>query len=1365
MKILQLIVSAFLITALAAQAAPTPDTKSIPSSLEPWQAWVLHGEEKRFCPCSYNDGEESRCFWPGTLKLEIDSRKGWFSQQWLVFQKGWVPLPGGPKQWPRNVRLDNKTTPVVAGKGKAPHVYLTPGEHVVEGVFEWKETPDMLLIPDANGLIDLTINKRAVEFPLRDSNGRVWFKKQQQTDPQADTAEILVYRLLNDTIPMQVTTLLKVNVSGHAREITAKGVLLDGFMPLEIKSRIPVRLDSNNKLLIQTRPGRWEIKVTARSRGPVQAIGLETSPTREEIWSFKSQNHLRLVQIKGVPSIDPNRTDLPKEWKNLPAFLIKPGNQILFKEMRRGDPDPAPDRINLERTWWLDFNGRGLTVKDRIQGTMSQQWYLNMNPPGILGRVVVDGRDQLITGCGPDQKPGVELRKGNLNLVAESRLEGPGNDIPAVGWNHNFQSVSGTLNLPPGWRLFAARGVDQIPDTWFARWTLLDLFLVLIIALSVYKLWGLKWGLLALVAVGLTYHEPGSPRIVWLHLLATTALLRKLPAGWVKKAVNIWWLTSFAGLVMLSIPFMVNQIRWAVYPQLEPRLIHSWSLNTQNRADTIGATPSAKKTAPLSAMKKGKIFNKFPAYQEPENMSVQNGYARTPHPKQDLMIQDPKTLIQTGPGLPDWQWHSYRLTWNGPVEKNQRLRLWVLSPDINLILALIRIFALTFLILRMVDFGRLKMPWGKFKFAAILILLALLPHLAQAETMSGGFPSQELLQDLKDRLLEKPDCLPNCADCPQMKLTLNTDHLNILLKIHAAREIAVPLPGSLQLWNPAQVLINAKPAQGLMRDRGGSLWTVVPEGIHIIALSGKTPPGDSFQLLLPMKPKKVTFKSTGWDVRGIGRDGQVAGGIKLTRLQKVAGKRTGRLINELPPFLMVERTLVLGLNWQVWTTIRRVTPPGTPIVVAVPLIPGESVTTAGLDIEKGNLLINMGPQTNVIQWNSTLRMDKTINLKAPNNVTWTETWVLDACPIWHCDFKGIPVIHHQSPSGSWRPTWKPWPGEKVTVRVTRPQAIPGQSVTIDHVKLRLTPGKRFENTDLSLKLRSSQGGRHEISLPSDANLQQVIINGKTQPVTKNGEELIIPLCPGNMKVDLKWRRNAVFSVFTRAPLINIGASAVNTDITIKMPNNRWILWLKGPLLGPAVLFWSYLFVIIIAAIALGHTTWTPLYTRHWLLLGLGLTQIHPLASIMIVGWLLVLGLRAHETFPEKPFLFNTGQIMIVLWTIAALIGLYTAIQQGLLGIPNMQVSGNGSSDSLLHWTQDRIGSQLPQPWVLSVPLFVYRILMLLLALWLAYSLLGWLHWGWRCLSKGELWKNMGLLKTKQPVDKSAPIAPPDKESV
>jgi hypothetical protein len=53
-----------------------------------------------------------------------------------------------------------------------------------------------------------------------------------------------------------------------------------------------------------------------------------------------------------------------------------------------------------------------------------------------------------------------------------------------------------------------------VPNSWISRWTLLDLFLVLIAALAVSRLWNNYWGLFALITLALIWHEAGAPRFI-----------------------------------------------------------------------------------------------------------------------------------------------------------------------------------------------------------------------------------------------------------------------------------------------------------------------------------------------------------------------------------------------------------------------------------------------------------------------------------------------------------------------------------------------------------------------------------------------------------------------------------------------------------------------------------------------------------------------------------------------------------------------------------------------------------------------------------------------------------------------------------
>ena len=1338
MTLLLALIGVVLIMSLA-QAA-VPDTESIPPELERWKPWVLHGQEAHFCPITYNNGEAFHCVWPSRLQLSLDAKGGRFFQEWQVFVKDWVALPGGTNLWPRDVKVDGKAVPVVL-RGELPVVRLTPGRHVVEGSFAWNTMPEMMNVPAASGLVSLTIDGRRIELPLLDDAGRLWLQQRAVAGSQEDRVEVKSYRLLDDTIPMQVTNLLKINISGQAREVKLDGVLLDKAVPMSMQSPLPARLSPTGELLLQVRPGRWELRIVSRFDGPVHQLGPVSGAYGQEVWSFQARNPLRMIQIEGVSGVDPKQTDVPKEWEKFPAYLVLPGAVMTFKEIRRGDPDPAPDMLNLKRTWWLDFSGTGFTIQDQIDGTMSRQWYLAMNPPALLGRVSVDGSDQLITSQGPEKKAGVELRKGHLNLMAESRYETSCQLVPAVGWDHDFQSVSGVLNLPPGWRLLSAGGVDVIPGTWFERWTLLDLFVVLIIALAVCKLWTWRWGFLALVTLGLTYHEVGAPRLIWLGLLAAVALLRFLPEGWARRWVSAWRLVALLYLLVLAIPFMVQQVRWGIYPQLEV-MRESRGMVWDAGMQPLSEPPREEEGPPVAAPRKR--ASPAPSLGISESSRELADLVK----QKAVLAQDPKALIQTGPGLPTWTWRAISMKWNGPVARNQEIRLWLLSPAVNLVLALLRVLLLAVLVLLMLDLRRWKEHGLTGASALVLCGLLLLPRTAAAAVGEAAFPPPELLKQLENRLLKPPDCLPNCADSPNLELQVTTESLHLLFQVHAATDTAVPLPGNTRSWLPEKVLINAQPAEGLFRDKDGVLWLLVPAGLHTVTLQGKVPAGDTFPLFLPLRPHQVKILSTGWDVQGVHDGGQVEASLQLTR-QAREGLRPGDAAGTtLPPFLQIERELSLGLNWQVATRVRRVTPPGSAVVMAVPLLAGESVTTPGIRVAVGKALVNMEPGSSEVAWNSVLERHPEIRLEATGGegeVAWSEIWILDASPIWHCDLTGIPVIHHQDGAGFWKPQWQPWPGESVTIRVARPEAIPGQLVTIDDVKLELTPGERFSKAGLALSIRASQGGQHTLTLPPDARLQQVQISGKAQPIRQEERAVVIPLQPGMQKVSLEWHQDRESGLITRAPEVSIGGPeqrAVNATVTFHMERHRWLLWAWGPRLGPAVLFWSYLLVVVIAAFGLGRIPWTPLKTRHWLLLGLGLTQVESIVAIVIVGWLLALGWREKQTLPETPFHYDLTQFLLVIWTLAALGGLYLAIEKGLLGIPDMQIAGNGSSDFLLRWTEDRIGTTMPQPWVLSLPLFVYRTLMLLWALWLAQALLRWLSWGWQSFSKGGVWRKV-----------------------
>ena len=224
--------------------------------------------------------------------------------------------------------------------------------------------------------------------------------------------------------------------------------------------------------------------------------------------------------------------------------------------------------------------------------------------------------------------------------------------------------------------------------------------------------------------------------------------------------------------------------------------------------------------------------------------------------------------------------------------------------------------------------------------------------------------------------------------------------------------------------------------------------------------------------------------------------------------------------------------------------------------------------------------------------------------------------------------------------------------------------------------------------------------------------------------------MVLPLTPGKLRFDLSWREERGTPFHFRTPAVDLGRASVNAETVVSFPRNRWILWVDGPRLGPAVLIWGILLGIVVAAWGLAKSRFTPLGFWPWLLLLVGLSQAPLAAAVIVVAWFFLLAWREKASKPTSRFAV-LGQIGLVLFSIAALSSLYLAIHQGLLGQPEMQIDGNNSSALQLNWYADRADASLPVASVYSVPLWVYRVLTLAWALWIAWSLLGWLRWTWR----------------------------------
>ena len=548
--------------------------QEIPEVLQPWKDWVTWNDAQRDCPPAYNNVDDRICFWPSRLTLNATPQTGEWKITVVVFAETWMPLPGNTDIWPLNV-LGNGGPAVVVERDGRPAVKLQKGRHELSGEFAWEQMPQRISIPKEIGILSLTVGDQPVPIPNWDADGHVWLKRLRTDETEKNLLAAQVYRLIEDGIPVWLHTDVELTVSGKSREEELGWILPEGWLLATVESPIPVAVDEQGRIKAQVRAGKWTVSLhmfRAANRGDIKYAPEAQPVVDRELVAFRAKPEFRLVDLTGIKQMDVTQTTFPAKWRNLqvsvPVYQWETASTIGIAEKSRGLGVQQPEGLKNTRQFWLDEDGRGLTYSDKLTGEMQQIWRLDTASGQQLGAVRIDGKGQLITSNSQTGAHGVEIRTRNLDLDAIGRINNA-RYIPAVGWQTDVDRLSATINLPPGWRMLALFGADTVYGDWLTAWSLLDLFLLLLFGLAVFRLWGIPAGIIALVAFALAYHEPGSPRLTWLFLLMPIGLLRVIPEGTVNKWIKFWKLIAVALLIVNLAPFLGNQIQNALYPQLE----------------------------------------------------------------------------------------------------------------------------------------------------------------------------------------------------------------------------------------------------------------------------------------------------------------------------------------------------------------------------------------------------------------------------------------------------------------------------------------------------------------------------------------------------------------------------------------------------------------------------------------------------------------------------------------------------------------------------------------------------------------------------------------------------------------------------
>jgi len=663
--------------------------------------------------------------------------------------------------------------------------------------------------------------------------------------------------------------------------------------------------------------------------------------------------------------------------------------------------------------------------------------------------------------------------------------------------------------------------------------------------------------------------------------------------------------------------------------------------------------------------------------------------------KQRVAFQelDPRAVVQTGPGVPINHGPVIKLRWNNKVAPDQDVRLIYLPPMVSSLLTLFGVVGIAIIWIKAYRAVR-NTAW----LSVVLLLFAGVNVRAQS------FPSSELLNELQQRILNAR-CVQNCVAIDNVKFRLDGEHVQIYMRVSSQGVGAVALPGPSSELIVSDVKIGSVPSTALLRTENDVVFARVPDGVSQLEISANFVDPDEAAITFSQQPHFVTVDASGWQVDGLSPEGMVRGNLHLVRSaggsqqQQEGGKRSGA---KLPQWYTIDRSLRVGLNWLVSTTVTRSTGGlGAAGSVQIPLLEGEAILTPGLNVTSGQVEIPFAYGEDSFTYESKLPSTEALLLKATTIANTTEAWSVACGTIWQCTASGLNPIYSQSGvAQEWR--WRPFPGEEVRLSFAKPLGVDGQTTTLDSINLEVTPDLRSTAISLRANVRQSQAGLFSVQLPQELTPEKLMISGTSQIIRRESNRIILTLPAGASQIELHASAKSGWHTMLTTPEIKLGDTAVNLSTKIVPSSDRWNVFAGGEGAGPVMLWWGKLALLISFAVLLLKRCKIDLPALHVAILMFGFAILSTEMAIWPFVWLALLAWRSESKVSNR-WSVIASQLAIVIASILALWACWNCLSSGLHRPPDMLIANGGVSATDLIWSVQRSAGSPPQAWLISVP--------------------------------------------------------------
>ncbi|RMF18065.1 MAG: hypothetical protein D6758_04940, partial [Gammaproteobacteria bacterium] len=1105
-------------------------------------------------------------------------------------------------------------------------------------------------------------------------------------------------RLLTLERPATLQTRIQVESSAATGVMTLGPLVPEGFTLMALESPLPARLEDDGRITVQLAAGRWDIQARLRALSDIReipAIRAGAPWPEQEIWSVDPAARAGRVSVSGS-AVDPGQAAVPEPWRRWGAWKIDATGGLSLSLSEEPVSMPPLQLSAQTDIWWVAESLRPLwhtRLTGQAGATGALDWQRDWQPlrAESQGQAVPI---QVLAG-GHYRLP---LTRAQLDLTVTGMLQTPstarhatlsGNPLSEPLQEHRLR-----LHVPVGERLIAVGGAGSARGTWMSRWSLWDLFFASLIVLAIGRRFGVLAGVLAIPVVILSWQERFAPVWIWLLLVVAYALpvAGPLSERWVVRLKAVAW----GVLAIQVVIFGVSQTQKLLYPQLDERYHEpAWP--------SLSADSTLREAAVMTSMAESAVRKSVPEDRHEKPVAAES------------------LPVEVGPGLPAGRYTSAEVTlFRGG---DTTLSVWRLGEGS------VRALRVTLLALLSMLIAVLVMRSRTLRAASMLLVTLCLFSGHPPEAHAGEYPPQAMLDELKAELLRPASCHPDCVTTGHAEMVVDAYSLSLSLSVAAAEARAMRLPRVTDSQMPVRWFLDGTPVRQIWRDAAGDHWVRVPAGVHEWVLNLSLKDLDRLTLSWPDSPTDLAVQVRDWRVEGV-RGRQLAGQtLTLTRLAlpaREAEPRPAFAAPEVVPYVEVVRELELGRAWRVQTWVLRRAPLRGDVEVRVPLLKGEAPLT-DLSREDGAVRLTLRDGQSRVGWTSTLPATSGLTLQAPPLSERVETWSLRADARWQVKWSGPVPGRWMGPGGQWQPTWQPEPGERLQLDIQPAQLLTGQYLNVDAVRIQQvrSGGRDYYEAEWTLRASAqetfSTGGLEGVERP------QAWLNGQPLPARVTRGVVAWPIPPGVHQLRLTWE-TPVRSAAMRAPALDFVGIWQNLHYSQSLARDRWVLWTWGPTDGPAILFWGTWLALLAVAIVLGRHAGNPLHTTAWVLLATG-------AALGWVGALPAVALWVYGVAWGTPRIVRLqGWRRKVAWaglsvlTVIAVGAVLASIPRGLTGLPPDYVSGIGSHAHELVWRVDWVDGQLPELGAWSVPVWLYRVIMLLWALWLAFALTGWLKW-------------------------------------